>query len=148
VDETDPQLLDQLEQRLFQDKDIVLTEGFKRSDKPKIVVLTSGKEKELLAEIGGRVVATVGENPVLEGVSHFKPDDPKGLVFLLEERFLKGHKKPPIRVILDGKNIPLNQFAQEIVRRGLLGVLSPLKGFQDPQQVEVRITCREKEKAS
>jgi molybdopterin-guanine dinucleotide biosynthesis adapter protein len=148
VDETDPLILDRLEQLFFQDKDFVLTEGFKKSDKPKIVVLTPGKEKELLSEIGGTVAAVVGENPVLDGVAHFKADDPEGLVLFLEERFLKGLKKPPIRVILDGKNIPLNQFAQEIVRCGLLGVLSPLKGFQDPQHIEVRITSPGKEKVS
>jgi molybdopterin-guanine dinucleotide biosynthesis adapter protein len=147
VDETDPLLLDRLEQLFFQDKDFVLTEGFKKSDKPKIAVLTPGKEKELLAEIRGSVVATVGERSVLEEVNHFRSDDPEGLVHLLEERFLKGLKKPPIRVILDGKNLPLNQFAQEIVRCGLLGVLSPLKGFQDPHQIEVRITIPGKEGA-
>ncbi|HMK66790.1 MAG TPA: molybdopterin-guanine dinucleotide biosynthesis protein B [Thermodesulfobacteriota bacterium] len=148
IDETDPLLLDRLEQLFFQDKDFVLTEGFKKSDKPKIVVMTPGKEKELLAEIGGTVVATVGESPILDEVPHFTPEDPEGLVHFLEERYLKRIKKPPIRVILDGKNIPLNQFAQEIVCCGLLGVLSPLKGFQNPHQIEVRITSPGKEGAS
>ena len=148
ADEADPLLLDRLEQSFFADRDLVLTEGFKKNDKPKIVVLTPGKEEGLLAEIKGAVVATVGEKPVRTDVPHFKADDPEGLVRLLEDHFLKGLKKPPIRVVLDGKNIPMNHFVQEIVRCGILGILSPLKGYQDSHQLEIRITLPPKENLS
>jgi molybdopterin-guanine dinucleotide biosynthesis protein B len=148
TDETDPLFLDRIEQALFFDKDIVLTEGFKKSDKPKVVVLTPGKEEQLLAEIGGAVVATVGGKSARTDVPHFSPDDPEGLVRLIEDRFLKDRKRPSIRVILDGKNIPMNHFVQEIVRGGILGLLSPLKGYQDSRQVEIKITLPGKDRVS
>jgi molybdopterin-guanine dinucleotide biosynthesis protein MobB len=148
TDETDPLLLDRIEQLFFSEKDIVLTEGFKKSDKPKIVVLSPGQEEPLLAEIKGSVVATVGEKPALAEVPHLKPDDPDGLVRLIEDRFLKDRQRPPIRVILDGKNIPMNHFVQEIVRSGILGILSPLKGYQDSRQVEVKISLTGEESLS
>jgi molybdopterin-guanine dinucleotide biosynthesis adapter protein len=139
VDDSAPLLLDRLEQTFFSDRDIVLTEGFKKSDKPKIVVLTKGQEEQLLREIDGNIVATIGEKPVRSDGAHFSPDDSEGLVEALEDRFLKDRKKPPIRVILDGKNIPMNHFVQEIIRSGMLGLLSPLKGYKDSRKIEVEI---------
>jgi molybdopterin-guanine dinucleotide biosynthesis protein B len=139
VDEFDPLLLDRIEQTFFFDKDIVLTEGFKKSDKPKIVVLTQGREEELLNEIGGSVVATIGEIPVRSDWAHFSPEDPEGLVDILEDRFFKDRHRPSIRVILDGKNVPMNHFVQEIVRSGIMGLLSPLKGYKDSGTVDIKI---------
>ncbi len=138
-DDSDPLLLDRLEQTFFFDQDVVLTEGFKKSDKPKIVVLTKGQEEQLLKEIEGNIVATIGEKPVRSDWAHFSPDDSEGLVQVLEDRFLKDRKKPPIRVILDGKNIPMNHFVQEIIRSGIRGLLSPLKGYKDSRRIEVKI---------
>ena len=147
IDESEALALDRIEQSFFPDQDILLTEGFKKGSKPKIAVLTKGKEEQLFQEIEGSIVATVGERPFRADLPHFKPDDPEGLVQLLEERFLKDRRKPSIRVILDGKNIPMNAFVQEIVRSGILGILSPLKGFRDSQRVEVKIGLQDKGKS-
>lgn len=144
LEETEAMLLDRIEQSFFHDRDIILTEGFKQGDKPKIVVMTKGKEEQLLQEIKGSIVATVGEKPVRSDLPHFKPDDPEGLVQILEDRFLKDRTRPSIRVILDGKNIPMNHFVQEIVKSGLMGMLSPLKGFKDSRVIEVKIQLPDK----
>lgn len=147
MDGTGALALDQIEQSFFSDRDIILTEGFKKGDKPKIAVLTKGKEEQLFKDLEGSIVATVGDSPARKELPHFKPDNPEGLVELLEQRFLKDLRKPSIRVILDGKNIPMNHFVQEIVRGGILGILSPLKGFKDSQRVEVKIGPQDKEKS-
>lgn len=81
--------LDEVVARLPLEVDIVLTEGYKRGDKPKIEVsraacgrdLLSGEE-ELLA------VATDQEYPELR-VPQFGLEDAKGIVDLLEERLLR-----------------------------------------------------------
>jgi molybdopterin-guanine dinucleotide biosynthesis protein MobB len=144
MDETEPLILDRIEQSFFLDRDIILTEGFKKGGKPKIAVLTKGKEEELLKEIDGSIVATVGEGPVRSDLPHFTPNDPEGLVNLLVDRFLKDRTKPSIRVILDGKNIPLNHFVQEMVQSSIMGLLSPLKGFKESRNIEVKITLEDK----
>ncbi len=136
--------LDRIEQSFFSNRDIVLTEGFKKGDKPKIVVLTRGQEEQLIKEIEGSIVATIGEIPFRSDLPHFTPENPEGLVQMLEDRFLKGRTKPSIRVILDGKNIPLNHFVQDMARRGILGMLSPLKGFKEPHDIEIKIRLAEK----
>jgi hypothetical protein len=130
---------DRIEQAFFSDRDIVLTEGFKKGDKPKIVVLTQGKEEQLLQEIEGGVLATVGENPVRANCPHFSYNDFEGLVNMLEDRFLKSRKRPSLRVTLDGENIPLNHFVQDVISSGLTGMLSPLKGFKESGKIEIKI---------
>ncbi len=144
IKETEALNLNRIEQTFFPDRDIVLTEGFKKGDKLKIVVLTRGQEEQLLKEVEGQVVATVGEIPFSSDLPHFKMDDTEGLVRMLEDRFLKGRKKPFIRIILDGKNIPLNHFVQDMVRSGIVGLLSPLKGFDKFKEIEIKIYNPEK----
>jgi molybdopterin-guanine dinucleotide biosynthesis protein MobB len=144
IDESDPLILDRIEQTFFPKQDILLTEGFKKVGKPKIAVLCQGKEEELLQEIEGALIATVGENPVRSDVPHFRLNDPEGLVNNLVDRFLKDREKPSIRVSLDGKTIPLNRFVQEMIRSSILGLLSPLKGFKESQTIEVKMTFEEK----
>jgi molybdopterin-guanine dinucleotide biosynthesis protein B len=144
MDESETSILDRLEQSFFSEQDIVLTEGFKKENKPKIAVLTKGKEEKLFQEIAGSIVATVGEKPARADFPHFKPDDPEGLVRMLEDRFLTDRKRAPIRVILDGKNIPMNHFVQDIITSGIMGMLSPLKGFQDSRKIEIKIHLPEK----
>jgi molybdopterin-guanine dinucleotide biosynthesis protein MobB len=147
MEETDALALDRIEQSFFQDRDIILTEGFKKGDKPKIAVLTKGQEEQLLKEIEGSIVATVGQIPVRSDLPHFKPDDSEGLVQMVEDRFLKDRNKPSIRVVLDGKNIPLNNFVQDIARSGIMGMLSPLKGFKASHNIEIKIHFPEKEQS-
>jgi molybdopterin-guanine dinucleotide biosynthesis adapter protein len=144
IEETAPLALNRIEQSFFSDQDIILTEGFKKGDKPKIAVLTRGQEDRLLKEIEGSILATVGEVSFRADLTHFHPDDPEGLVQLLVDRFLKDRTKPSIRVILDGKNIPLNHFVQDFARSGILGLLSPLKGFKESKHIEIKIHFPEK----
>jgi molybdopterin-guanine dinucleotide biosynthesis adapter protein len=136
--------LEGIEQSFFPGLDIVLTEGFKKGIQPKIVVLTEGQEEPLLKEIEGSITATVGEKPVRADWPHFKRDDPEGLVAFLEDRFLRRRERPFIRVALDGKNIPMNHFVQEIIRSSILGLLSPLKGYKDSRMVEIKINLSDR----
>ena len=144
IEEAEALNLNRIEQTFFSDRDIVLTEGFKKGDKPKIAVLTRGQEEQLLKEVEGSIIATVGEIPFQSDLPYFKADDPEGLVQMLEDRFLKKRNKPSIRVILDGKNIPLNHFVQDMTRSGIVGMLSPLKGFKESQNIEIKIHLTEK----
>ena len=144
IKESEALNLDRIEQTFFSDRDIVLTEGFKKGDKPKIAVLTRGQEEQLFKEVEGSIIATVGEIPFRSDLPHFKADDIEGLVEMLEDRFLKEGNKPSIRIILDGKNIPLNHFVQDLARSGILGMLSPLKGFKESQDIEIKINFQKK----
>ncbi len=69
------------------DVDIILTEGYRRSDKPKIEVLRAALSTELVCDVE-ELVAVVSDVALEVGVPRFDLDDAAGLVDLIEARFL------------------------------------------------------------
>ena len=72
---------------LLTDVDIILTEGYKGGDAPKIEVSRRGRGGELLCT-PDELVAVVADQPFDLDVPQFGLDDAVGVVNLLEERFL------------------------------------------------------------
>jgi len=139
IDQEQGEFLGRIRQTFFPEADIILIEGFKKAPHPKILMVTAGKEEALLQETEGVLVASVGEAPIREKLPHFKRDDPEGLVRLLEDRYLKDRKTPTIRIFLDGKAIPMKEFVQDIIRSGIMGLITTLKGFRPSRTVEIKI---------
>lgn len=69
---------------LMRDVDIVITEGYKRGDRPKIEVTRSERGRELLCE-AGELLAIMTDYVVDMPVPQFALEDARGLVDLLEE---------------------------------------------------------------
>jgi molybdopterin-guanine dinucleotide biosynthesis protein B len=69
------------------DVGIILTEGYRRSDKPKIEVLRAALSEELICDV--QELVAVASDVVLElAVPRFDLDDVVGLVDLIEARFI------------------------------------------------------------
>lgn len=68
--------------------DLILTEGYKRQDKPKIEVYRPERSETLLCK-KEELVAIATDVPLNMGVPEFALDDSIGLVDLIEEKFLK-----------------------------------------------------------
>lgn len=69
---------------LMPDVDIVITEGYKEGDKPKIEVTRAARGKKLLCE-ADELIALMTDYPVDMPVPQFALDDAGGVVDLLEE---------------------------------------------------------------
>lgn len=67
--------------------DIIITEGYKRGDRPKIEVSRREKSSELLCT-EDELIAIATDQPFDMNVPQFGLDDAAGLVDLIEERFL------------------------------------------------------------
>ena len=67
--------------------DIILTEGYKRGDRPKIEVSRREKSSELLCT-EDELIAIATDQPFDMNVPQFGLDDAVGLVDLIEEKFL------------------------------------------------------------
>lgn len=95
--------LDELSQRLLNDVDIIITEGYKRQDKPKIEVTQTGellcsKDDNLLAIVinpirsnpneSAHASLTTGTSNRVVDVPCFKLDNILPIVNLIEEKFL------------------------------------------------------------
>ena len=80
--------LDSLVSKYFQDVDIVLTEGYKKGDKPKIEIFRSKVGGTPICREDENLVAFVSDINADLGAPRFGPDELDGLADLLETRFL------------------------------------------------------------
>jgi|Deesub1362A_J573_1020465.scaffolds.fasta_scaffold00267_27 molybdopterin-guanine dinucleotide biosynthesis protein B len=79
--------LDEIVERFLEDYDIVLTEGFNREGKRRIVIVDSEEDLRYFAH--GEILAVVGKNPVGDFL-RFDPDDIKGIADFIV-KMEKGH---------------------------------------------------------
>jgi molybdopterin-guanine dinucleotide biosynthesis protein MobB len=80
--------LDSLGAKYFQDVDLILTEGYKKENKPKIEIFRSQVHETPLCRGDENLVALVSDMTLNLDVPRFAPDDIKGLADFVERRFL------------------------------------------------------------
>ena len=131
--------LGELRDKYIQDVDIILSEGFKRNPQPKIEVFRREKRRELLCTKEDNLLAIAANEPFHIGVPCFDLDDARGMVDLIEEKFLREEKSPRVQLKVNGKEIPLSSFVQKSMIGTVRGMVSALKGCESPQNVEIRI---------
>ena len=79
------QTLDEIAATIY-DVDVILTEGYKRADKPKIEVVRAARSAEPICD-PGELLAIVSDVALSIGVPRFGLDDAVGLADLIAERF-------------------------------------------------------------
>ncbi len=87
--------LDQLQAQIVDEVDIILSEGYKNGNKPKIEISRAGLSSELLCS-EEELLALVTDQSFNLDVPHFDLDDASGVVDFLISTFLrpeKGSKK-------------------------------------------------------
>jgi len=125
--------------RFFWTEDILITEGFKREHFPKIEVFRSALEPKPICGPEDNLIALVSEDDSDARVPKFSYADFRGVAELIESRYLKGRKKRKLLVQLDGKPLPMNVFVEDFVIGGIRGMLSALKGYEDPGTISIHI---------
>ena len=130
---TEPSL-DETAHLAGEDYDILLTEGFRKSDVPKIEV--HRKEAGPPFATTKKLIAIVTDEPVETKTRQFSPDDIKGLADLLEQGFITPQRE---RLLLYVNNTPisLGSFPREIIGNILLALASSLKGVKEVRSLEV-----------
>ena len=131
--------LGELRDRYIQEVDIILSEGFKRNPQPKIEVFRKEKRRELLCTKEDNLLAIATNEPFHIGVPCFDLDDARGMVDLIEEKFLKGKKPSLVQLKVNGRDVPLSSFVQKSMIGTVRGMLSALKGCESPKSIEIRI---------
>ncbi len=123
--------LDFLSFLLFGDYDIVICEGFKHADVPKIEVTRKELNQPLLFEKIDKVIAIVSDFPI-DGLKSFSFQETDKLTSFIEDEFISKREKLEIDLFIDGKRVDL----EENVKRAI-GEL--LKTFSDRQRIDLRI---------
>jgi molybdopterin-guanine dinucleotide biosynthesis protein B len=117
--------------------EVVLAEGFKGSPGRKIVV--AGGDLDI-ASLDG-VIGVVGDRPAGFNGPVFRADETSRLCDLIESAAADaGGQGWTTSLTIDGREIPLNAFVQDILASGLLGMSSALQNVEGGNNLEVR--CR------
>ena len=132
--------LDDIARLLGEEYDIILTEGFKQGDAPKIEV----HRKEAgppLTDIK-KLIAIATDEPLDAKARQFSLDDARALADLLEEGFIRPHEER-ISLYVNNTRIPLTAFPREFITSTLGGMLSALKGVDRIESVEIFLRKRD-----
>ncbi len=131
--------LSELRDKYIRDVDLILSEGFKRNPHPKIEVFRKEKRRELLCTPEDNLLALASDQPFDIGVPCFGLDDAPGIVDLIERKFLTGKEARPVRLRVNGKEVPLSPFVRNSITGTVRGMVSSLKGCESPQEIEIQI---------
>ena len=117
--------LTQLAQIIGEDCDIILTEGYKADDAPKIEVHRKDNAPPLTDV--KKLFAVVTDEPLDTKVRQFALDDVKAIADLIETGFIKPNRER-FTLLVNDVPITLNAFTEEIVENVVLAMANKLKG--------------------
>jgi molybdopterin-guanine dinucleotide biosynthesis protein B len=131
--------LDEIRDKLVQDVDLILSEGYKKDVQPKIEIFRMEKHKELLCTKEDNLVGIVSDREFDVGVSCFFLDDIKGVADFIEKKFLKSKGEKEITLKVDGRTVPLKPFIRDFLLGSIKGMVRSLKGCEKPKKIEIKI---------
>lgn len=131
--------LAELREKLIQDVDLILSEGYKKDVQPKIEIFRKEKHQELLCSKEDHLVAIVSNKAFDVGVPCFSLDDPKAVADFIEEKFLKSKKEEEITLKVDGRLVPLKPFIRDFLMGSIRGMVQSLKGCEKPKKIQIQI---------
>jgi len=126
--------LDEIARLLGEDCDIILTEGFKQGNAPKIEV--HRKEAGSPLKDIKRLIAIVTDEPLETKARQFSPEDINGLADLLEKGFIKPQAER-ISLYINNTPITLTVFPKQIISNVLLAAVSSLKGIGGIESLQI-----------
>ncbi len=116
----------ELVQFIGSDYDLILTEGFKQSDHPKIEVHRKGQGAALLSP-PEQLLAVVTDEPLKVTVPQFSKDEVPEIADLIEKTLALG-KESDVDLFIDDTFVPLSKPAKNLLFRTLVAMVSSLKG--------------------
>ncbi len=129
----------ELVDRYFYDVDLVLAEGYKHTDLPKIEVHRSSAHASPLTDRDRTWQALVSDRATADNLPWFSLDDTIGLADFIVKRFLV--RPGPVRatLLVDGQPVALNDFVEQFLARTVTGMTSALKGCEDGREITLTI---------
>lgn len=122
----------------FAEVDLVLAEGFKGENMPKIEVLKEGGGGAKFKE-DDNLIAVVCDGEVDAGAPVFRRNETGRLADLIVEKFPASRLKNDVRLRVDGKTIPVKPFVKAFIGNTVKGMIASLKGCKKPERVDLRI---------
>jgi molybdopterin-guanine dinucleotide biosynthesis protein B len=134
--------IDEIARLLGDDCDIILAEGYKQGNTPKIEVHRS-EVGPPLGNIDG-LIAIVTDEPLETETRQFPPHDIKGLAELLERDLIKPQRER-LTLYINDAPITLNSFSSEVISSTLVAMVSSLKGVKEVKSLDIFLRRRPKQ---
>ena len=131
--------LDEVAGLFGDDCDIILTEGFKEGNAPKIEVHRKGSGP-LFGKLRKRIVVVTDE-PLDIGIRQFSSQDIKGVADFLEKGFIKPQRERT-SLYINNTPVPLNIFAKSIITAIILAMVSSLKGVGEVKSLKLLVRMK------
>lgn len=143
--------LEELRDKFSDGIDIIITEGYRGENYPKVEVHRKDLGKRPLNIKEDNLIAFVSDTQRRPNnrkeVPLLGPDNIKGLVDIIEEKFLKTKTKrnplcyspDEVGLKVNGRDIPLKPFVKIMISRVVKGMLSTLKNCDNPSEIEINI---------
>jgi len=128
--------LDEAAHLVGEDCDIILAEGFKQDNAPKIEV--HRREVGPPLSVVKKLIAMATDEPLETKVRQFSLQDIKGLADLLEKGFIKPQRERT-SLYINGVLIPLSSFPKKIITDVLLAMASSLKGIGEVRSLDISL---------
>jgi len=126
--------IDEVVNLIGEDYDIILAEGFKQGNAPKIAV----HRKDNGAPIEGlkKVIAIVTDETLETKVRQFSPEDISALVDLLEKGFIKPQSER-ISLFVNDTPVTMTLFPKQFISNVVLAMASCLKGVGEIRNLKL-----------
>jgi molybdopterin-guanine dinucleotide biosynthesis protein B len=129
---TEEPSLEQIAHLAGENYDLILTEGFREGNMPKIEVHRKEAGPPFAPK---KLIAIVSDEPLKTKRRQFSPDDIKGLADLLEQGFVRPQKER-LSLYVNNTPVPLSSFPREAIGNVLLALASSLKGVKEIRSLE------------
>jgi hypothetical protein len=126
--------LEEIVRLLGEEYDIILTEGFKQGNAPKIEI--HRKDTGALLRNIKKRIAIITNEPLETKARQFSFEDSKSLANLLERGFIKPQKER-ISLYVNNTPITLTTFPKQIITNILVAMVSCLKGVKEISSLQI-----------
>ncbi len=131
--------LDEIRDRFVHDVDIVVSEGYKKDKESKVEIFRKEVHKEPLCANDDNLIAMISNQKFDLGVPCLDLDDIKGLADIIEQKFLAQKPQGKVYLSVNGKHVPLKPFIRTLIERAVRGMISSLKGCENPEKIDISI---------
>jgi molybdopterin-guanine dinucleotide biosynthesis protein B len=130
--------LDQIKEMVSDGMDIVISEGYKFDNKPKIEVFRSEVSDKILSPEKD-LVALVTDRKFGIDVPQFAFDDAEGIADFIIERFINTDACPEVSLAVNGEPVMLKPFIQDMFINSVSGLVAALHGTENAKEIKITV---------
>ena len=119
------------------DYDLILTEGFKSSNYPKIEVHCREQGEDLITD-PQQLLAVVTDEPLAVDVPQFSRNEVSKIVDLIENTLLQ-HREDSVDLIVNGTYTPISQSLKDLLTRTLLAMIPEPKDNGEVKSLHISL---------